>query len=209
MRLNEISTAVQNKEVQKYDYFFNDVKHECQPFLTQAKNQWKSAYRALANTVHAQLLTKTVRLDNRTPLSSTPSTHKLLNDYFTNKFGAPFRNALFITGSREVSSEYGQLYRIFPIGPISYIWSPHVDDLYDKILSHGLKVTSDDPKLHKELINVLDHAEYINTDLDAALAGGNEVMIRCSSYHAISNWFFINNSPVNPRRSTISWLTNG
>ena len=121
---------------------------------------------------------KTVRLDNRRPLSSSDLGHKILNDIFVHNFNEPFRNAVFATGDSNRARLYGVDYVIFPVGNMSYLWSPHITDLYTKL----------NPNFSEEQISMfLNAANYQQTDLSYAINSGNEIMIRCESYFGANN----------------------
>ena len=166
------------------------IKRDCQPYLKEmgqkdmfsAYDRGRALYRGLDS--YKGFLKKRVRLGSRRPTDMNIDDHNMINKYFKKKYGAPFRNALFLTGNRRNAAGYNTgsgaaYYLIFPIGEFKFIWSSRITDLFSAIVGvEGDKV--------KSLLN-----RYQRTDLKAAKDSGNEIMLRCKSYYAVSN-FIIN-----------------
>ena len=120
--------------------FINKIKQDCKPYLDEIKNPPAFVlYRGLHDTEGYGK--KTARLTSRTPQDSSAKTHSHINQYFEKKFGHPYRNGVFASGSKVIASEYGQgePYVIFPIGDFEYLWSQHIPDLYVEVAGAGAK----------------------------------------------------------------------
>jgi hypothetical protein len=129
---------------------------------------------------------KNVRTDRR-PLDTSERRHKIFDEWFERKFGwKPRSEGVFAFGEKASISEiktYGKPCIIFPIGPIKYVWSPRVSDLYADIIYSGIK-DKDDDSIEDRILEWLDHAGYIDQGLEDAALGNSEVMIKCSRYYA-------------------------
>jgi len=128
---------------------------------------------------------KNVRTDRR-PLDTSARRHKIFDDWFERKFGwKPRSEGVFAFGEKTSVNElktYGTPCVIFPIGPIKYVWSPRVSDLYADInIYTGIK---GDDSVEDRIIDWLDHAGYIDNQLEDAAYNSAEVMIKCSKYYA-------------------------
>jgi len=177
-----------DKEVKRWASLI--TKH-CQPYLQEANGL--SLYRGLGRAKDP-FMKKRVRLGNRTPKDMPQDLHKKLNKYFEMKFGAPFRNAMFVTGDDGVANEYGAVYTVYPIGEFEYLWSLHVHDLYSIWENYLPWFDRNDNKKEEkkklkeaylEFYNEEIKYGYQTTDLNAAIKSGHEIMLRCSNYYAV------------------------
>lgn len=185
------------KEMRKYA---NLIHKHCQPFLQQIKNP-KDDILFRGMNINADFIKKNVRLSNRIPVDMPDDVHKKLNQYFTMKYGAPFRNALFVTGDYDIAIEYGNVYAIFPIGNFKFLWSEHVHDLlnawneydngfdpetYDPTDMHDVKQKEEYKQYLKQFYTEILKAGYKTKDLRKAIKSGHEIMLRCKSYYAVN-----------------------
>ena len=139
-----------------------------------------------------EYITKTTR-QNRTPMDTAVKTHEFIDNWFNDHFGFRARSqALFVLGKRasyNTLSSYGKTYAIFPIGPIEYVWSPNVPDLFS---SMAALTPSDEHGYTWEdhLDDFLTRQQYQKDGLEKAALSNCEVMIKCSKYFAfpISAW---------------------
>jgi len=160
------------------NYLFDN----CKPYLEQTNYNVSNnvLFRGMATNHDAMFNIHRVRLDNRQPESTSIKDHNALNNYFTQKFGEPFRNAMFATSSLSeamgFTNGHGFFPRaVFPIGDFTFIWSPEVRDLYTDVLL----------KKEVSLEKKLPTLGYQNTDLMKAIESKNEVMIRCKTYCSV------------------------
>jgi len=183
------------------------IKRDCQPYL-KSHNIHNHMLRGLGREM-VPFVEKEVRLENRNPLDTSKYLHKSLNDLFTEKYGAPYRNALFVSGAYNLVKDYGRTYKIFPIGEFNYLWGGS-DDLYNEyqnfdidkdkwneyILANPLDKNDTTDLMHRRRIKFkadafleyVDELNYRTTDLAGAIESGYEIMIRCKSYYAISDY---------------------
>jgi len=199
MRFTEVdahkSYAFSKDEV-KHKPLFNiaeRIKRDCQPYLKQNKNAMisRSLYRGVKTHNEDPLtIQKSVRLDDRQSSDSDVRIHDFFNKHFTEMFGAPFRNAMFASGSSGAASDYGDnVYIIFPKGEFQYLWSDVVDDLYSNTLVGPDDL--EDPKAlspGSELYNHLYHTfvtSYQSDEFEKAILSKHEIMIRVESYYGI------------------------
>jgi len=120
---------------------------------------------------------KAVRTD-RKPKDMSRKRTTIVDDWFNEKFGIRARtNCVFAAGAglhRNELSHYGTPCIIFPIGDIKYVWSEHVEDMYNVM----------DEYEEEKITKWLGGAGYQTTDLQHACRGRNEIMVQCSSYYA-------------------------
>jgi hypothetical protein len=179
--------------------FVETVKSDCAPYIKAIDYQVDNfqLLRGVKKT-EKPYIAKRVRLDDRKPADVPKVIHDRINKFFVDKFGEPFRNAMFATSDYDQASEYafggmetGETYVVFPVGDFDFIWSKRVSDLLDEVFQHNLS-TADMSRIDKKTLNKYfakfsKHilASYIDKDLKAAIKSNNEVMIRCKEYYGI------------------------
>jgi hypothetical protein len=195
------------------------LRKHCQPFLTECDIHdkaglheiWDDAilYRGIKTAGMPAIdfemsngdkklgIFKGTRKD-RIPKDTHPELTKLVDDKFEEEFGwRPRTEGVFCFGQsgRRHAADYGDVYRIFPMGEIKYVWSPEVYDLTMRLsaLADAAAIRArdkHDPHTKEELekyakaFSVKD-LEYKDTDLDRACKQRNEIMLDCKSYLAI------------------------
>jgi len=201
------------------------IRQDCQPFLKAAGSEKMSLYRGIKGVRIGHEPAwgpgtresigpagiKRARLEGRDPTDMDKYWHDRLNVYFTQKFGAPYRNAVFCTGDFHVAGEYGTPSMIFPVGDFEFIWSPKVSDLYTEIEDRELnfdpaeiqpdsydnrKEYKEDVKKYKDDTKSLFKNEmkaYTNKNLQKAIKSKYEIMLRCKEYYFIDARDFYNN----------------
>jgi len=162
------------------------ILEDCQAYLRQNNPKNAPMYRGIKATTMDRrentFLKKRVRLDDRTPKDTSTDLHGILNDYFNERYGAPFRNAMFCTGDFNFARNYGQVFHIFPRGNFEFLWSKDVDDLYSMRDEYFGMVGA-----QEEFLTALKNTQYYTTDLPNALKYNNEIMMRCNSYYALND----------------------
>lgn len=164
------------------------IKKECQPYLQQVADPFEhGVFRGVITT--APVIHRKVKLNNRTPMNSSPFLHKLMNKSFEAKFGQEYRHALFVSGSEKQVWDYGESYITFPVGEFTFLWSPTVYDAYyafqkwEEKYRNKYENTKD---LEQDFAKYLmKKGDYRTTDLKSAIASGHEIMIRCNKYYGI------------------------
>jgi hypothetical protein len=163
------------------------IQKDCQPFLEAIGNKPKSniLYRGMTGP-SAPIQKKQVHLDSRKPMTTNNEIHDLINDYFTRQFGEPFRNALFTSGDRDQALGYGnKVLSIFPIGNFTFVWSPRMIDMYDVTWPRPGGFSNVTPS--QEAVDyTLEAYDYTNKSFTSAIHSGNEIMIRCNEYYAVT-----------------------
>ena len=140
-------------------------------------------------------LIKIVRSDRR-PLDTPRLISELTDDAFEDRFGwRPRSQGMFCTGDAGAARTYGNLYQIFPIGDISYIWSPEIYDMSNVIKrvasDIGLpylapeKVTRDQKDNFFEEMSEFVDKHYMEAELEKAINKKHEIMLKCSKYLAV------------------------
>jgi len=164
------------------------IQKDCQSFLEAIGNKPKSnmLYRGVAIYAAKPIQKKQVHLTSRKPMTTNNEIHHLINDYFTRQFGEPFRNALFVSGDHTQASGYGNtVLSIFPIGDFTFVWSPGVNDMYDVTWPRPGGFSNVTPS--QEAVDyTLEPYKYTNKSFTAAIHSGNEIMIRCNEYYAVT-----------------------
>ena len=182
--------------------FMETVKSDCQPYLQAIDYALydRMLYRGVIGTTK-EYIAKTVRLEDRAPKDINLDLHNMINEYFNEYYGAPFRNSIHVTADEPQAWEYayggyksGSVYTIFPVGNYDFLWSPKISDMLDAAMGHDLQrygnvsnVERDQEKLKKywERFRAGALATYQTTDLIGAIKSGNEVMIRCKEYYGL------------------------
>lgn len=187
MKLSEILNKTTNHGMLEI------LLRDCAPIIAEYKEVGTPLMRGMSSTTIAPMTVMHPRLDGRAPKDTSIHVHDYINKYFMQHHGAPFRNAIFATSDWDATEHYGETYVLFPIGPLKYLWSPVVTDLYDSI-SKLITSQSTDPKIKydKEFYQKLDEvlATYIDHNIEEALGYGSEVMIANSCYVVtIDNWY--------------------
>jgi len=167
------------------------VRRDCQYFLSQVDHPF-SLYRGMFGQTQ-KFIKKQVRLEHRRPSEMDREHHFTINNYFTEAFGEPFRNALFATGDADGSGYFGSNYFIFPIGKFTFLWSSRIDDLnfhmHDLLDDLFKNRTSPVPPTRSQkaegLIKALRTVNYRTDNFQEAVKSGSEIMIRCKEYYAM------------------------
>jgi len=207
MRLNEIEVPQHYKylaadqrlnlsqELVDSFRFVEQIKRDCQPFLQQVNNQpfnKFALYRGIHNT-EEPFVTKEVRLKNRKPSDTSLTMHQIIQGYFKKTYGEAYRSAMFTTGDRSTADEYGTLYKIFPIGDFTFLWSKEIEDLYSILDEYDLGGAvefhkDEDPAGFKEVVNNFKNevlTTYQTSELHTAILSRHEIMIRVPKYYAM------------------------
>jgi len=168
-----------------YIKFLLKIQANCQPYFNEVG--FDTAMTGLYRGMHISepYILKSTRLKNREPLGMDPDTKNDVNDYFSDNFGAPFRDAVFCTGDKIIADNFGHPFVIFPKGNFKYFWSPDVFDLNTTISRFYFNSEGQvNPQVIPELIPGII-TSYTTQDLDSAIKSKNEIMIRCNKYYAI------------------------
>ncbi len=180
--------------------FAGIIKRDCQPYLREAKpfDPYVQLMRGMGEANKNFIDNKSIRLDDRTPKDIPKELHDKINQFFKQKFGGSFRNALFATGDYIQAENYGNVYYIFPIGNFKYLYNPEIEDLFMNYDDYApwfkLGDTTPEPERQRKkqaaMQNFFDEeivtGAWHNTNLQAGIQSGMEVMIRAKGYHAIS-----------------------
>ena len=107
------------------------IKKDCQPYLQEAQpfTPENSLLRGLGSSTQT-FMKKAIRLDDRKPKDIPLELHNRINDFFDQKYGESFRNAMFCSSDYIQAENYGIVYYIFPIGEFKSLWNPNVEDLF-------------------------------------------------------------------------------
>lgn len=142
------------------------------------------------------------REGDRRPLDTHALLHNMIDEELKKRFGwAPRSRGMFcFNRSGSVNAqEYGTPYKICPLESFKYIWSPDVQDLYNKMTmlrlanpQNGLKRPSKVYNMADEDVQNWRHAlqpvfdSYIDTGLNKFISGPpREIMLSCTKYLAI------------------------
>ena len=128
------------EDITQLSPFIKLVKRDCQPFLKSADDPLYRGINTEKSTsvkgMGPYAIKGTVRKDRRRK-DSNSRLHDAANKGLAKAFGVDGRSeSLFCSFSGPIADQYGgsghaSRYLIFPIGPVSYIWSPIMADLYD------------------------------------------------------------------------------
>ena len=172
-----------------YSKVIEMLKRDCEPFLKEAKGMFmvRGVNGLNIDNRHeegnVQFFKKTVRKD-RHPLNSSKADQEMIDEFFGSEFRwYPRATAVFAVGESGtvVANSYGSPCYIFPIGPIEYLWSAKVTDLYGDVADIKSRHDGD----HQEAVyDFLERASYSDMNLYDALHGFNEIMVKCDEYYA-------------------------
>jgi len=177
--------------------FIKKIKQDCQPYLQEVGSkvfEGGGLWRGMQDG-HKPRQLKTARLQDRKPRDSSQQIHDGMNEYFDSRFGHPFRNGVFVTGEGGEYGEYGFPFQIFPIGNFDYLWSTDVPDLMGTVDAYEWRPekyrysAEDLQERHQQMINTFIKSEltgYETKHLAAAAFSGNEIMLWCEQYYALS-----------------------
>lgn len=120
------------------------------------------------------------RMD-RVPRNMPKHLHEEADRWFEQHFGIKYRSqALFVSSSWNTARNYAfdddHVVRIIPTTPYRFCWSPELPDLIEYVATGSPGQTISD---------FLSQGGYMDADLGAAYASGNEVMVHCSEYVAL------------------------
>lgn len=131
------------------------------------------------------------------PRDSTRSMHDRLNSFFTDQFGGPIRNWMFVTGRKNDALMYGYVHAIFPIGEFDWVCGLD-DDLHDLAGWHSMlsaqifnadttrKLAYDqrDVLATDHMINKMRHQKWKhNEDLVKCISSNNEIHFKTKQYY--------------------------
>lgn len=157
-----------------------ELHEKCAPFLKQSEG--KPLYRGYGMTPGFKSKEVEVRKD-RQPRDTAPLIHKLMDDYFNDRFGMRVRSqGLFTIGDSFKSDAYGYPYYVFPVGEFKFLWGeldgkPIQDTL---LLSNMIKEktrvspSAEAPTIVKE---ILDKVKWKTTGLADAIESKAEIII--------------------------------
>ena len=157
------------------------ISSKCRPFLQAVKScKNKALWRGVTGSKNI-VIYKTIRTD-RKPLMSKVKIQKEWDKLFMETYGwKPRSEGLFVTGDIDMTSGYGDNhYIVFPVGPIQYLWSPTIADLF---------TYWNEPIERKEEIV---KNEYRDKLICNALQDGAEIMIKSKGYYGIRSSALVN-----------------
>ena len=128
MRLQNYLTEGIEQQLTILDNAIPHIKKTSKPWLKIIKSTALPIFRGIQGT--STVMRKKVRTE-RNPKDTSFTEHDIIDKAFEREFGWKARsNSLFVTPSLVLAKGYGNLMLIFPIGPVKYIWSPTIADLY-------------------------------------------------------------------------------
>lgn len=113
------------------------IVRDCGPWLSQTDNGRKYVYRGLPDTTGILVAKKAVR-ENRISKDSSLELTKILNMLIKEKgLVANRTNSIFVTGSRGIASNYGDIFVTLPCGEFNYTWHTKISDAFEKFEAHA------------------------------------------------------------------------
>lgn len=204
MRLRNYLTEGIEQQLTILDNAIPLIKKTTKPWQKIIKSTGSPVFRGMKGT--SVVMRKKVRTE-RNPKDTSFTEHYIIDKAFEREFGWKARsNSLFVTSSLVAAQGYGFLKLIFPIGPVKYIWSPEISDLYMYVKIQPVRdawgvdagpIPDDEMKFYMDnpdqLIKRASEAElkrvitskYKTKGLPQSYSS-SEIMINCSEYWAIS-----------------------
>lgn len=195
MKIREI--IVENDDDEDYNRIFEQIIKDCKRYIQEATMNEIFLYRGSSNTAEwnstgaGGIGRFKARLGDRRPSDTPLEVHNLLNQWFTDNFGKPWRNGVFVTANQDVAGGYGKYGAFYPIGNYEYLFSPVIGDLYgylDKNSDFELFADGDivTKKEDDELVVMIHTDDYKrNEDLDEAEAVEHEISFWCNEYYLL------------------------
>lgn len=128
------------------------------------------------------------------PRDSPNVLHQQVNELFKKKFGFPYRNGLFASGSWSQAANYGAVGMLFPVGKFEWLCSSDIADLtghfemkmdhikhVDKEMDYDARSEMAVEQIIKELDK--DVKWYHNEDLAFCIGLKTEIMIKCDKFY--------------------------
>lgn len=118
---------------------------------------------------------------DRRPRDTNSGIHEVADKWFLEKFGIAYRSqAIFATPQFYVAQGYAaspeHVVRVIPLTEYNFCWSTKISDMLMLCMS---------PSDTRTIIQRLNEADYVDTNLSSAHESGNEIMISCDSYISI------------------------
>ena len=181
--------------------FIEAVREDCKPYLKLVKG--RKLYRGINNTDNTGMLKKKVR-DDRNPRDIPKEVHNYIDIELNKIFGwKPRSNGLFTTANRKDANIYGNLFVVFPIGTVKYIWSRETEDLFrwldihfdmfftfHSFLKSGWRNVTDMEK--RDFLSDISKKNglidsYTNKGIQDAIKLRYEIVFNCKEYYALSD----------------------
>jgi len=129
------------------------------------------------------------RRESRRPVATPNTIHELLNNKFEQRFGHPFRNAVFASRNPDIADEFGNTVTLMiPHGDFVILASKKIDDLTIAI-QHAIDENRIDSKYLDLFIDTYFTGDngglFTVNDIDLLLSkdySDSELMIWCDSY---------------------------
>lgn len=183
MKLFEVTQQIKSKYLSDEAKQF--VLRHCQPYLREVGYDLDtySLFRGISSKAlgrmedtHIDYLYMSPGSYSARKPSDTPlHIHDHANKMFTQHFGVPFRNGIFVTGNARMAKAYGGVAQIIPIGDFKYCWSPQIHDFIQVIPDVDTDMNSQLSEIDQLVAN-----EYSTTNLKQAILSHHEIMIYCS-----------------------------
>src|SRR5574343_568799 len=159
----------------EFDKFFQD----CKSFINEVcKMDYprEPLFRGVGrDTGMGKWTIKNSHLKDREPMNTDIQVHRLLNDAFEDRFGWKVRNGVFTTSDDKDARRYGHLFYVFPAGDFKFVWSSKMSDLYTDL---DVKFNVKNIAGARKVVDM-----YQDTDLEAAMKSGHEIMFKCERYY--------------------------
>lgn len=126
-----------NESSEKIDNMIEMIKENCKPFLNDVKKQSRLDLLFSGRGSSDVFIERKIRKD-RKPLDTPLKLQNIVDDLFNKFYGVkPRSSSIFCYVDDLKTTAYGTPFIIFPIGSYKLLWSPEVNDLYDKISGQG------------------------------------------------------------------------
>lgn len=180
---DDVSVQIKESKLTEYTHKFNSppleevaqtLKTQCSKWLSETKGG--IVYRADGSLqTYDDFVLKNVakiRQDSDIPIASQAQ----INNYFASKgFNVKIGSSVFSSADLEEVHVYGKPMVFLPVGNFAFAWSPKVKDVLGTLFVNGRK----NPNFNALL------ATYTNTNLPAAIASKNEIIVSCNSFYLI------------------------
>ena len=203
-RFNNFITLKKDDEEEFNSIFIENLKKECAPYLKMVKG--KELYRGIEGEDSAYIKKK-VRT-NRKPKDTPIEIHEYLDKELHRRFGwYPRSNGMFATSNFGEADIFGEVFVVFPVGPVKYLWNTKTEDIYKwlsdlfrNMVDPSWSIKRDWYRASKEQRedfmktisgkhSIIDN--YTNKGLQNAIEKEHEIVFNCKEYYGIEKGTYI------------------
>jgi hypothetical protein len=172
---------------EKYDFISKELRKDCEFYFSQVKDPNLWLYRGSQSKLYHGM--RYPFRQRERPVDTPGWAHREMNEFFQEKYGHPFRNGLFVSGSADQASQYGKIQIVIPKGKFEWLTSPEIEDLATTFMhAEDEEDEGADANADEELIHELKTSDWVHSkDLEECIRSENEIMLWCPEGYFVLN----------------------